>query len=699
MKVGIVGCGLNSDYHINFAKQYEAIEIVGVVDKDARKARECAEKHKIAKRFSSIAEMVDNGKPDILHIVTTPHTHYALAKEAIQQGCHALVEKPMTFTAQEAAELFTQADQRNVKLCAMHNHFYDPCMQIARDLIDSGQAGKIISIESYYGLNTRIDAFRKYPLPNVLPWLYSLPGGVYHDFMSHPLYVMLPFTGEPQRLSVAQRSFGELPQNIPDELKIIVEGKRSSGMLTFSFAAKPHEHFVKFYGTKMVIHVNFDSMTTTTHGLSSLPKAAQKATGNLGQSWQLASATVSNVWNFARGKLKPYQGMKALIHRFYDSVAGKATIPVSREDALMVIETMDRLWTKIESKPLDFEPRMPKVHVEIKDKPRILVTGATGFLGLRLVELLAQRGYPVRSLARKLSNIEPLEKLPTEIHFGDVADMESLSAAAQDVSIIVHAAADTAGNEDDGRISTLLGTQNVIDMCKEKDIKKLIYISSCSVYGVADYKKGQLVDEAAALERYPEKRGHYSNAKYKAEQLVLDATQKGNLPIVCLRPATIFGPGGELYTPMMGFSMGSKMFATIGPGDFELPLVYIDNLVDAIIKAVEKEESTGQVFNVVELGGLTKKDYIELILKKLYPDAKYFYIPYWFLYSAVWGQEVLTWLLRRKPFLTRYRLTSSQRKIRYDSRKIQQTLNWKPPYSMEEATENIVQYEMEKRLK
>jgi nucleoside-diphosphate-sugar epimerase len=330
--------------------------------------------------------------------------------------------------------------------------------------------------------------------------------------------------------------------------------------------------------------------------------------------------------------------------------------------------------------------------------PRVLVTGATGFLGRRLVESLAHRGYPVRSLARKLSNIKPLEKVSTEIYYGDVADMESLHAAAQGVDVIVHAAADTAGNEDDGRISTLLGTQNIIDLGREKAIKKIIYISSCSVYGVADYKKGQLVDETASLERYPEKRGSYSNAKYKAEQLVLDAMKNDKLPAVCLRPGTIFGPGGEIYTPMMGFAMGSKVFATIGPGDFELPLIYIDNLVDAIIRTIEKEESIGQIFNVVEPAGLSKKEYIELLMKRLYPDARYFYIPYWFLYSAVWGQEILTWLLRRKPFLTRYRLTSSQRKIRYDSGKIQDILDWKPPYSMEEATERIVQYEKEKRL-
>ena len=432
------------------------------------------------------------------------------------------------------------------------------------------------------------------------------------------------------------------------------------------------------------------------HPVSALPKAAQKATFNLSESWQLATGTLSNVWNFARKKLKPYQGMKNQIHQFYDAIAGKAEMPVSREDAMNVVETMDKLWPMIKNKGLNFETRMPEVHAESSEKPRILVTGATGFLGRRLVEQLLQIGYPVRSLARKLSNIEKLRELPTDIYFGDVADMESLRAAVTDVEVIVHAAADTAGNEDDSRLSTLLGTQNVMDLCREKGIQKLIYISSCSVYGVADYKKGQMVDEKASLERYHDRRGHYSSAKYKAELLVLDAMKNESLPAVCLRPGTIFGPGGDIYTPMMGFSLGTKVFGVIGRGDFVLPLVYIDNLVDAIIRAIEKDESIGQVFNVVDPDNPTKREYVERLLNKLYPDARCFYIPYSFLYTAVWGQEMLTWILRRPPFLTRYRLTSSQKNIRYDSTKIQNALDWKPPYSMKEAFEMVIQHEKNK---
>jgi nucleoside-diphosphate-sugar epimerase/predicted dehydrogenase len=695
IKIGIVGCGLNSDYHISFSRDYPGSKIVGVVDKDENNAKKCSGKYNIQNNFSRIEELVEFEKPDVIHIVTPPHTHFPLAKEAIQLGCHVLVEKPMALNLKEARKLFEYAQEHGVLLCTMHNHFLDPCMVKARELIQAGKVGKIINIESYYGMNTKIDTFRKYPAPNVLPWIYSLPGGVFHDFMVHPLYVMLPYVGVPQTIQVMEKSFGELPQNMSDELRIIVKGDQSFGVLTFSFASKPHQHFVKIYGTKMMIHINFDTMTTTRHPVSHLPKAAQKATYNLSESWQLFTNTISNVWNFGRGKLRPYQGMKILIHRFYDAIKGKGEIPVSKEDALNVIKIMDEIWQQVRHKHLSLHPIIPNEKTQAdKTSPKILVTGSTGFLGSRLVELLIQRNYPVRALARKLSNIEKLKELQAEIFFGDVADIESLKSAFEGVDMVVHAAADTKGSEEDGQVSTIQGTKNVIDLCQQCKIKKLVYISSCSVYGVADFKKGEVVNEESSLERYPERRGHYSYSKYHADRIIIEAMSKGGLPIVCLRPGTIFGPGGEIFTPMMGFALGQKVFAIIGSGNFVLPLVYIDNLVSAIIAAIEKEQSIGKIYNIVDSDNLTKKQYIELLLKKLYPNAKYFYIPYSLFYVTVFIQEILIKMLKRKPFLTRYRLISSQKNISYNSTKIQRELNWTPKYSLRDSIEKILQYEL-----
>ena len=698
MKIAIVGCGLNSDYHINFAKAYPGAEIVGIVDKDENKANACGERFGIKEVFPSISELVKRIKPDVIHIVTPPQTHYSIAKEAIQSKFHVLIEKPIALNTEEAKELYNLAGEYGISLCTMHNHFYDPCMVKARKLIGAGKIGKIINVESYYGLNTQIDAFRKYPVPNGLPWIYSLPGGVFHDFMAHPLYVMLPYTGRPLEIKVMEKSFGELPQNISDELRILIDGEKCFGTLIFSFAAKPHLHFLRIYGTKMMVNVDFNTMTTTCHHVSSLPKAAQKATYNLSESWQLFSSTVSNVWNFGKGKLRPYQGMKVLIHKFYDAINGNDVIPVSKNEAMTVIETMDEIWKQIKNTRLNFDPIIHGQNSNIKEeRPKILVTGATGFLGKRLIEILALKGYSVRALSRKLSNIEKLKKLNVEIVFGDVASIESLKPAFEDIDYIIHAAADTVGTAEDGQISTIQGTKNIVNLCEQFKIKKLVYISSCNVYGVADYRTGQIVTEESTLERFPIKRGSYTYSKLKAEEIVREAMEKRIVPIVCLRPGTICGPGGEIFTPMMGFAFGHKAFIIIGPSKFILPLVYIDNLVEAILAAINNEAGAGGIFNLVDTDKLTKKDYVELLLKRLYPDAYYIYIPYGVLYLIVFIQEVMFKILKRNPFLTRYRLKSSQKNIIYDASRVKNELHWNPLISGKEGLRRVFEYEIEKR--
>jgi nucleoside-diphosphate-sugar epimerase len=329
--------------------------------------------------------------------------------------------------------------------------------------------------------------------------------------------------------------------------------------------------------------------------------------------------------------------------------------------------------------------------------PSVLVTGSTGFLGSRIVETLLDKGYRVRALARKTSNIEHLQKLNVEIYYGDVADSVSLEPAFADINFVVHAAADTKGDKIESLRTTINGTENIVSLSNKYKIDKLIYISSCSVYGVSELKINQTVDENAPLERHPEKRGFYSEAKLKAETLLLDTAKKDNIPFVCLRPGTIFGEGGDIYTPMMGFSAGTKLFAIIGNGKYVLPLVYIDNLVEAIVFAISCENSTGQTYNMVDADRVTKKEYVDLLLRKLYKGATFLYIPYWFLYVLVWFQEILiAKIMKRTPFLTRYRLTSSQRNIIYDSSKIQKELNWKPRVTLRDAIGKILTYEITK---
>jgi nucleoside-diphosphate-sugar epimerase len=326
-------------------------------------------------------------------------------------------------------------------------------------------------------------------------------------------------------------------------------------------------------------------------------------------------------------------------------------------------------------------------------KRNVLVTGASGFLGRRIVESLSAQGCSVRALVRRSSKVDSLRLTGVDIVFGDVTDAESLKSAFDGVDYVIHSAADTSGTEEGARLVTIQGTRNILDLCSENQVKKLVYISSCSVYGVADYRAGQLIDENSSLERFPEQRGAYSWGKLEAERLVLSRMLKGEVPAVCLRPGTIYGCGGENYTPLIGTSIGQNVFTVFGNGQFVLPLVYLDNLVDAILDAMNDEKSTGQVYTVVDSQQIDKRRYMDTFIRKLNPHARVFYVPFSLLSIVVFLQEKIFGMLKRKPLMTLYRLMSSQKPVLYDNSKIMKDLGWASKVSFDAAVERIVAHE------
>lgn len=340
---------------------------------------------------------------------------------------------------------------------------------------------------------------------------------------------------------------------------------------------------------------------------------------------------------------------------------------------------------------LDLAPVLWKEYpYAVTKQTKVLVTGATGFLGKRLAKRLVDEGYPVRALARKLSNVGALKKLGVEIAFGDLGDESSIAAAVRGVDVIVHAAAGTSGTAKDSYTATIQGTRNVLEACRTSHVKKLVYISSSSVYEAAGYTENQLVTEEAQLERFPLRRGHYSAAKLQAEALVTEAMNHDGCPIVVLRPGTLYGPGAEVYTKMMGVSFARKIFVVFGDGQGELPLVHVDNIVDAIVESISNSAADNQVFNVVDHELVTKKMYMERVVKPLHPKATVIYCPMSLLLILTWLQEKLIALFGKQPFLTVYRLASSQKRIRYSTSRIENAIGWRSRIRFDQGAEQLV---------
>lgn len=321
---------------------------------------------------------------------------------------------------------------------------------------------------------------------------------------------------------------------------------------------------------------------------------------------------------------------------------------------------------------------------------KVLVTGATGFLGGRLARRLVLEGYQVRALARKRSNTDALRKLDVEIALGDLGDESSVAAAVNGVDLVVHAAAGTSGTARDSDTATIQGTRSVLEACRANALKKLVYISSCNVYEVAGFAENEVVTEESQLERFPARRGHYTVAKLQAEGLVTAAMNHSRYPIVVLRPGTLYGSGAEVYTKMMGVSFARRIFIVFGSGSGELPLVHVDNAIDAIVKCMTDTAADNQIFNVVDHEVITKKAYMERIVKPLYPKALVIYCPMPLLVAFTWFQENVAIILGTKPFLTVYRLVSSQRRIRYSTSKIRTMIGWCPRVGFAQFAEQLL---------
>jgi nucleoside-diphosphate-sugar epimerase len=154
----------------------------------------------------------------------------------------------------------------------------------------------------------------------------------------------------------------------------------------------------------------------------------------------------------------------------------------------------------------------------------------------------------------------------------------------------------------------------------------------------------------------------------------------------------IYGPDGELYTPLVGLSVGST-YIVIGSGREVLPLVNIIDLVHAILLSMTKDEAVGQIFNVVDPEPLDKRTYMDRVIRALDPEARVVYFPYSLLYGITWLQERLFALMNRTPVVSCYRLVSSQKRVRYDSSRVINRLGWTPLVSLEDAVEQLVRSE------
>jgi nucleoside-diphosphate-sugar epimerase len=333
---------------------------------------------------------------------------------------------------------------------------------------------------------------------------------------------------------------------------------------------------------------------------------------------------------------------------------------------------------------------------------RILITGAAGFIGARVVQNLLDRGY--RNLicfARPTSNIDAIEAIiqnrprdaRVEILKGNLLSRKDCEAACEDVAIILHLAAGIGEKSfPDAFLNSVVATRNLLEASLQyARLRRFVLVSSFAVYSNRNKLHGNLLDESCPIDENPASRGEaYCFAKVKQEELVTEYGKNHGVRYVVVRPGSVYGARKSDITGRVGIN-------TFGPylhlgGSNKIPFTYVDNCADAIVLAGLVEGVDGEAFNVVDDNLPSSRQFLRLY-KKYAKRFNSIYVPHalsyalcylWEKYSE-WSEGQLP------PVFNRRRWHVEWKNTRYSNLKLKTKLGWIPKVSTPEGLRRYVE--------
>ena len=325
--------------------------------------------------------------------------------------------------------------------------------------------------------------------------------------------------------------------------------------------------------------------------------------------------------------------------------------------------------------------------------PAVLVTGASGFLGGRMAQMLAERGDDVVVLARGTSALGHLRAEMgagrVRVVRGDLGDLASLRdafAACGDVRVVFHCAAcstDWAAEETYVR-ANVTGTRNLLEAAREaRGLERFVHVSTTDVYGYPEVpcdEVGPTVGEVAGW--LP-----YCRTKRMGEEAVWEASRTG-LPVTVVRPATIYGPRGKDFTVEMSKLLRSRVMATVDGGRATGGFTYVDNVCEAMLLAASTERAEGRAYNLSDGTGASWREYLRMFASELGCKEPWIDLRFGTAMGVARVMEApfrALPMLPGEPLLTRHAVLLLGREQEFPSARARAELGWVARVGLEEG--------------
>ena len=319
----------------------------------------------------------------------------------------------------------------------------------------------------------------------------------------------------------------------------------------------------------------------------------------------------------------------------------------------------------------------------------ILVTGATGFLGSRLIEKLNTLNYidVIIATGRKLRKTHFVESKKIKYVLGDLSDKAFVNQITSEVDILINCASlsSTWGTYSDFEKSNIDTQINLIEASKTNKVKKIIYISSPGVY--YEFKDIIGVSEKDPLPKTFV--NHYSKTKFLAEELL----KSSKVPYVIFRPKAIIGRGDHVIVPRLIKAYDEQKLKIVGNGNNLIDLTPVSNVVDAIILAINNDNAINQTFNLSNGSPVKIWDVINYVLIKLDRTIVTEKVPYWIAYLVSYIHELNSKVFNTgEPAITRYSIGVLAKSFTLDTEKAFKVLKYVPNQTTEEAIEEFLRW-------
>lgn len=284
---------------------------------------------------------------------------------------------------------------------------------------------------------------------------------------------------------------------------------------------------------------------------------------------------------------------------------------------------------------------------------KILVTGASGFIGGRFARFALEQGLAVRVNGRRADALQPLVARGAEFMAGDLADPALVRALCTDVDAVVHCAGAVGvwGSHAYFHQANVTMTESVVEACLKQKVRRLVHLSSPSIYFDGQSHVG--ITEEQVPTRFA---NHYGSTKYHSERVALGAQEFG-LEVLALRPRFVTGAGDTSIFPRMIAAHRKGRLRIIGQGLNKVDFTSVQNLNDALFASLMADDAAlGQAYNISNGQPLPLWDVVNYVLRRLDLPPVTQHMPYPLAYTLALINEGVCKVLPGRPEPTLHRL-------------------------------------------